>query len=198
MNPLLHTGHMIWKGRTMELSWSFGLGGGTFDVPVLEVGNGVFEVLSASAYTHLGGDVVDKRIVDWLVPNFKRKEGIDLFERQTNSPASHRDSRESQSGLCSDLLDRLRASVENSLREAKFPFKDLDELILVGGSTRISVVQDLVKRLTGKDPNVTVSLDEVFDLGAAVQTGILAGDVSDIVLWGSIHYLRVWGSLILM
>jgi len=77
------------------------------------------------------------------------------------------------------------------LREAKFPFKDLDELILVGGSTRISVVQDLVKRLTGKDPNVTVSLDEVFDLGAAVQTGILAGDVSDIVLWGSIHYLRV-------
>ncbi|KAG4379524.1 hypothetical protein GLYMA_16G002500v4 [Glycine max] len=162
----------------------FDLGGGTFDVSVLEVGDGVFEVLSTSGDTHLGGDDFDKRIVDWLASNFKRDEGIDLLKdkqalqrlTETAEKAKMELSTLTQTNI------RLRTPVENSLRDAKLSFKDLDEVILVGGSTRIPAVQELVKKLTGKDPNVTVNPDEVVALGAAVQAGVLAGDVSDIVL----------------
>ncbi|KAF1895503.1 hypothetical protein Lal_00044154 [Lupinus albus] len=195
----------------------FDLGGGTFDVSVLEVGDGVFEVLSTSGDTHLGGDDFDKRIVDWLASNFKRDEGIDLLKdkqalqrlTETAEKAKMELSSLTQTNislpfitatadgpkhiettitrakfeeLCSDLLDRLKTPVENSLKDAKLSFKDLDEVILVGGSTRIPAVQELVKKLTGKDPNVTVNPDEVVALGAAVQAGVLAGDVSNIVL----------------
>ncbi|RYR63592.1 hypothetical protein Ahy_A04g021384 isoform A [Arachis hypogaea] len=214
----------------------FDLGGGTFDVSVLEVGDGVFEVLSTSGDTHLGGDDFDKRIVDWLAGNFKRDEGIDLLKdkqalqrlTETAEKAKMELSSLTQTNislpfitatadgpkhiettltrakfeeLCSDLLDRLKTPVENSLRDAKLNIKDIDEVILVGGSTRIPAVQELVKKMTGKDPNVTVNPDEVVALGAAVQVGsccflekifnliifgweagVLAGDVSDIVL----------------
>ncbi|XP_058188585.1 stromal 70 kDa heat shock-related protein, chloroplastic-like [Rhododendron vialii] len=195
----------------------FDLGGGTFDVSVLEVGDGVFEVLSTSGDTHLGGDDFDKRIVDWLASNFKRDEGIDLLKdkqalqrltetaekakmelstlTQTNislpfiaataDGPKHMETtitRAKFEELCSDLLDRLKRPVETSLRDAKLSFSDLDEVILVGGSTRIPAVQELVRRLTGKEPNVSVNPDEVVALGAAVQAGVLAGDVSDIVL----------------
>ncbi|CBI39294.3 unnamed protein product, partial [Vitis vinifera] len=195
----------------------FDLGGGTFDVSVLEVGDGVFEVLSTSGDTHLGGDDFDKRIVDWLAQNFKRDEGIDLlkdkqalqrltetaekakielssltqtnislpFITATSEGPKHIETtltRAKFEELCSDLLDRLRTPVETALRDAKLSFKDLDEVILVGGSTRIPAVQDLVRKMTGKEPNVTVNPDEVVALGAAVQAGVLAGDVSNIVL----------------
>ncbi|XP_026417715.1 stromal 70 kDa heat shock-related protein, chloroplastic-like [Papaver somniferum] len=195
----------------------FDLGGGTFDVSVLEVGDGVFEVLSTSGDTHLGGDNFDKKIVDWLAASFKRDEGIDLLKdkqalqrlTETAEKAKMELSSLTQTNislpfitatadgpkhiettltrakfeeLCSDLLDRLKVPVQNSLKDAKLSFKDLDEVILVGGSTRIPAVQELVKSLTGKDPNVTVNPDEVVALGAAVQAGVLSGDVSDIVL----------------
>ncbi|KAL9245460.1 hypothetical protein vseg_019112 [Gypsophila vaccaria] len=195
----------------------FDLGGGTFDVSVLEVGDGVFEVLSTSGDTNLGGDDFDKRIVDWLADSFKRDEGIDLrsdrqalqrlteaaekakielstltqtsislpFITATQDGPKHIDTtltRVKFEELCSDLLDRLRTPVETSLRDAKLSFKDIDEVILVGGSTRIPAVQDLVKKMTGKDPNCSVNPDEVVALGAAVQAGVLAGDVSNIVL----------------
>ncbi|KAJ9552379.1 hypothetical protein OSB04_016424 [Centaurea solstitialis] len=195
----------------------FDLGGGTFDVSVLEVGDGVFEVLSTSGDTHLGGDDFDKRVVDWLAASFKKDEGIDLlkdkqalqrltetaekakmelstltqanislpFITATADGPKHIDTtltRAKFEELCSDLLDRLKRPVENSLRDAKLSFKDIDEVILVGGSTRIPAVQEVVKSLTGKEPNVTVNPDEVVALGAAVQAGVLSGDVSDIVL----------------
>ncbi|MFS7934217.1 putative Heat shock protein 70 family [Helianthus anomalus] len=182
----------------------FDLGGGTFDVSVLEVGDGVFEVLSTSGDAHLGGDDFDKRIVDWLAASFKKDEGIDLlkdkqalqrlietaekakmelstltqanislpFITATADVPKHIDTtltRAKFEELCSDLLDRLKRPVENSLRDAKLSFKDLDEVILVGGSTRIPAVQETVKSLTGKEPNVTVNPDEVVALGAAVQ-----------------------------
>ncbi|KAI3901585.1 hypothetical protein MKW92_035327, partial [Papaver armeniacum] len=178
----------------------------------LEVGDGVFEVLSTSGDTHLGGDDFDKRIVDWLAAGFKRDEGIDLLKdkqalqrlTETAEKAKMELSSLTQANislpfitatadgpkhiettltrakfeeLCSDLLDRLKVPVENSLRDAKLGFKDLDEVILVGGSTRIPAVQELVKSLTGKDPNVTVNPDEVVALGAAVQAGVLSGDI---------------------
>ncbi|PPD87946.1 hypothetical protein GOBAR_DD15134 [Gossypium barbadense] len=179
----------------------FDLGG------VLEVGDGVFEVLSTSGDTHLGGDDFDKRIVDWLAENFKRDEGIDLlkdkqalqrlteaaekakmdlpFITDTADGPKHIETtltRVKFEELCSDLLDRLKKPVENALGDAKLSFKDIDEVILVGGSTRIPAVQELVRKMTGKEPNVTVNPDEVVALGAAVQAGVLAGDVSDIVL----------------
>ncbi|KAK4491268.1 hypothetical protein RD792_002004 [Penstemon davidsonii] len=203
--------------KSNETILVFDLGGGTFDVSVLEVGDGVFEVLSTSGDTHLGGDDFDKRIVDWLAASFKKDEGIDLLKdkqalqrlTETAEKAKMELSTLTQTNislpfitatadgpkhiettitrakfeeLCSDLLDRLKTPVQNSLRDAKLSYSDLDEVILVGGSTRIPAVQELVKKLTGKDPNVTVNPDEVVALGAAVQAGVLAGDVSDIVL----------------
>jgi len=195
----------------------FDLGGGTFDVSVLEVGDGVFEVLSTSGDTHLGGDDFDKRIVDYLAEDFQRSEGIDLrkdrqalqrlteaaekakvelsstpqtsinlpFITATADGPKHIDSnltRAKFEEICSDLLARCRVPVEQALRDAKLNMTDLKEVILVGGSTRIPAVQELVKKMSGRDPNVTVNPDEVVALGAAVQAGVLAGEVSDIVL----------------
>jgi len=195
----------------------FDLGGGTFDVSVLEVGDGVFEVLSTSGDTHLGGDNFDKRITDFLAEDFKSSEGIDLrndrqalqrlteasekakMELSTLSQTSislpfitatadgpkhieNNLTRAKFEELCSDLLDRCRIPVENALADAKLDLSEIDEIILVGGSTRIPAVQALVKSLTGKEPNVTVNPDEVVALGAAVQAGVLGGEVSDIVL----------------
>lgn len=195
----------------------FDLGGGTFDVSVLEVGDGVFEVLSTSGDTHLGGDDFDKRIVDWLAESFKRDEGIDLlkdkqalqrltetaekakmelstltqtnislpFITATSDGPKHIDTtltRAKFEELCSDLLDRLRTPVETALKDANLSLKDIDEVVLVGGSTRIPAVQELVKKITGKEPNATVNPDEVVALGASVQAGVLSGDVSNIVL----------------
>ncbi|EOY04636.1 Chloroplast heat shock protein 70 isoform 1 [Theobroma cacao] len=154
----------------------------------------------------LGGGTFD-RIVDWLADNFKRDEGIDIlkdkqalqrlteiaekakmdlpFVTATADGPKHIETtltRVKFEELCSDLLDRLKTPVENSLRDAKLSFKDIDEVILVGGSTRMPAVQELVRKMTSKEPNVTVNPDEVVALGAAVQAGVLAGDVSDIVL----------------
>eukprot|EP00775_Hariotina_reticulata_P009349 gene9349-9512_t len=203
--------------KSNETILVFDLGGGTFDVSILEVGDGVFEVLSTSGDTHLGGDDFDKRIVDFLADDFQKNEGIDLrkdrqalqrlteaaekakielsnlsqtsinlpFITATAEGPKHIDSTLSRAQfekLCSDLLDRCRRPVEQSLRDAKLSISDINEVILVGGSTRIPAVQDVVKSMIGKDPNVTVNPDEVVALGAAVQAGVLAGEVSDIVL----------------
>jgi len=181
------------------------------------VGDGVFEVLSTSGDTHLGGDDFDKRIVDYLAGEFKKSEGIDLLkDRQalqrlteaaekakielsavpqtsinlpfitaTADGPKHIDTsltRAKFEEMCADLLDRCRVPVENALRDAKLTMTDVQEVILVGGSTRIPAVYQLVKKLLGKEPNVTVNPDEVVALGAAVQAGVLAGEVSDIVL----------------
>merc|ERR1719454_812934 len=195
----------------------FDLGGGTFDVSILEVGDGVFEVLSTSGDTFLGGDDFDKRIVEWLAGDFKKAEGVDLikdkqalqrlteaaekakmelsstantaislpFITATADGPKHIDtnlSRAKFEELCDDLISRCQVPVENALRDAKLSLSDMDEVILVGGSTRIPAVRDLVKKLTGKDPNMSVNPDEVVALGAAVQAGVLGGEVSDIVL----------------
>eukprot|EP00879_Flechtneria_rotunda_P000523 GHRR01000627.1.p1 GENE.GHRR01000627.1~~GHRR01000627.1.p1 ORF type:complete len:693 (+),score=284.61 GHRR01000627.1:142-2220(+) len=203
--------------KSNETILVFDLGGGTFDVSILEVGDGVFEVLSTSGDTHLGGDDFDKRIVDFLADDFQKNEGIDLrkdrqalqrlteaaekakielsalsqtsinlpFITATAEGPKHIDSTLSKAQfekLCSDLLDRCRRPVEQALRDAKLNISDINEVILVGGSTRIPAVQDVVKSMIGKDPNVSVNPDEVVALGAAVQAGVLAGEVSDIVL----------------
>ncbi|VAI29022.1 unnamed protein product [Triticum turgidum subsp. durum] len=171
---------------------------------VLEVGDGVFEVLSTSGDTHLGGDDFDKKIVDWLASTFKNDEGIDLlkdkqalqrlteaaekskmelstltqanislpFITATADGPKHIEatlSRAKFEELCSDLIDRLKTPVNNALKDAKLSVSNLDEVILVGGSTRIPAVQETVRKITGKDPNVTVNPDEVVSLGAAVQ-----------------------------
>merc|ERR1719163_2691871 len=205
------------ESKKNETILVFDLGGGTFDVSVLEVGDGVFEVLSTSGDTHLGGDDFDKRIVDFLADDFKSAEGIDLrtdkqalqrlmeaaektkqelssttqssvslpFITATADGPKHIDTtitRQKFEELCADLIDRCRIPVESALSDAKLSLNEINEVILVGGSTRIPAVQNLVKSLTGRDPNVTVNPDEVVALGAAVQGGVLAGEVSDIVL----------------
>ena len=195
----------------------FDLGGGTFDVSVLEVGDGVFEVLSTSGDTHLGGDDFDKVIVDHLADTFKSNEGIDLrqdkqalqrlteaaekakielssatqseinlpFITATPEGPKHLDltlTRGKFEELASKLIDRCRVPVEQSLKDAKLSSGELDEIVMVGGSTRIPAVLELVKRVTGKDPNQTVNPDEVVAVGAAIQGGVLAGEVKDILL----------------
>jgi len=195
----------------------FDLGGGTFDVSVLEVGDGVFEVLSTSGDTHLGGDDFDKVIVDYLADNFKANEGIDLrqdkqalqrlteaaekakielssatqseinlpFITATPEGPKHLDltlTRAKFEELASKLIDRCRVPVEQALKDAKLSTSELDEIVMVGGSTRIPAVLELVKRVTGKDPNQTVNPDEVVAVGAAIQGGVLAGEVKDILL----------------
>jgi molecular chaperone DnaK len=195
----------------------FDLGGGTFDVSVLEVGDGVFEVLSTSGDTHLGGDDFDKVIVDHLANNFKSNEGIDLrqdkqalqrlteaaekakielssatqseinlpFITATPEGPKHLDltlTRGKFEELASTLIDRCRIPVEQALKDAKLSSSELDEIVMVGGSTRIPAVLELVKRTTGKDPNQTVNPDEVVAIGAAIQGGVLAGEVKDILL----------------
>jgi molecular chaperone DnaK len=196
----------------------FDLGGGTFDVSLLEVGDGVIEVRATNGDGHLGGDDFDKRIVDWLADEFKRDQGIDLrqdpqalqrlyeaaerakvelsstTQTQINLPFVTADAsgpkhlntsltRAKFEQLSKDLIERTRAPVEQALADAKMTADDIDEVILVGGSTRIPAVQELVRRLAGgKDPNMTVNPDEVVALGAALQAGVLKGEVEDVVL----------------
>ena len=196
----------------------FDLGGGTFDVSILDVGDGVVEVRSTSGDGHLGGDDFDKRIVDWMAEEFKRDQGIDLrsdpqalqrlyeaAERakielsattstQINLPFITADAngpkhlnmtltRAKFEELVNDLVERTRGPVEQALSDAKLTAGDIDEVILVGGSTRIPAVQKLVRSLTGgKDPNMSVNPDEVVALGAALQAGVLKGEVEDVVL----------------
>jgi molecular chaperone DnaK len=203
--------------KSNETILVFDLGGGTFDVSVLEVGDGVFEVLATSGDTHLGGDDFDKKIVDYLADQFKKDEGVELrkdrqalqrlteaaekakielssvtqaeinlpFITATQDGPKHLDmtlTRAKFEELCSDLIDRCRIPVENALRDAKLSKNDIDEVVLVGGSTRIPAVQQVVKTVLGKDPNQTVNPDEVVAVGAAIQAGVLAGDVTGILL----------------
>jgi molecular chaperone DnaK len=196
----------------------FDLGGGTFDVSVLEVGDGVVEVRATSGDGHLGGDDFDKRIVDWLADEFKRDQGIDLrndpqalqrlyeaaerakvelssqTQTQINLPFITADAagpkhlnvaltRSRFDQLTGELVERTRGPVEQALSDAKMTSDDIDEVILVGGSTRIPAVQELVRRMTGgKEPNMTVNPDEVVAVGAALQAGVLKGEVEDVVL----------------
>jgi len=195
----------------------FDLGGGTFDVSILEIGDGVHEVLSTSGDTHLGGDDFDQKVMDWLAEEFKKQEGIDLksdkqamqrlkeaaekakcelssvVETNINLPfitadangPKHLDmtlSRAKFEELCHDLLERCKKPVEQALKDAGISKNEINEVVLVGGSTRIPAVQALVKEYTGKDPNQSVNPDEVVAVGAAVQAGVLAGEVKDIVL----------------
>ncbi|MEH2406994.1 MAG: molecular chaperone DnaK [Nostoc sp.] len=203
--------------KSNETILVFDLGGGTFDVSVLEVGDGVFEVLATSGDTHLGGDDFDKKIVDFLAEKFKKAEGIELrkdkqalqrlteaaekakielssvsqaemnlpFITATQDGPKHLDTtltRAQFEELCSDLIDRCRIPVQNALRDAKLNKGDIDEVVLVGGSTRIPAVQQIVKQVLGKDPNQSVNPDEVVAVGAAIQAGVLAGDVTGILL----------------
>ena len=195
----------------------FDLGGGTFDVSILEIGDGVHEVLSTSGDTHLGGDDFDQKIMDWICEEFKKQEGIDLkgdkqamqrvkeaaekakcelssvMETNINLPfitadangPKHLDlnlTRAKFEDLSRDLLNRCKTPVENALKDAGISKSDINEVVLVGGSTRIPAVQQLVKEYTGKEPNQSVNPDEVVAVGAAVQAGVLAGEVKDIVL----------------
>ncbi len=196
----------------------FDLGGGTFDVSLLDVGDGVVEVRATSGDGHLGGDDFDKRIVDWLAEEFKRDQGIDLrsdpqalqrlyeaAERakvelssattaQVNLPFITADAsgpkhlnisitRARFEQLTQDLIERCRGPVETALSDAKLTAGDIDEVLLVGGATRMPAVQELVRRLTGgKEPNMGVNPDEVVAIGAALQAGVLKGEVEDVVL----------------
>lgn len=195
----------------------FDLGGGTFDVSVLEVGEGIFEVKSTSGDTHLGGNDFDKKIVDWIAGEFQKNEGIDLrkdkqaFQRLTEAAEKakielsnttqttvnlpfitanpegpkHLEltlTRVEFEKMCGDLFDRCRIPVEQALKDANLISANLDEVVLVGGSSRIPAVQQLVRRITGKDPNQGVNPDEVVAIGAAIQGGVLAGEVKDVVL----------------
>ena len=195
----------------------FDLGGGTFDVSVLEVGDGIFEVLSTAGDTNLGGDDFDKAIVRWLVEDFEAKEGTNLtkdiqalqrlteaaekakmelsnVEKTTiNLPFITADkngpkhiqqdlTREKFETLCKNLIDRCSIPVEKALKDAKLDKSGINEVVLVGGSTRIPAIQQLVQSLTGKKPNKSVNPDEVVAIGAAIQAGILAGEITDILL----------------
>ena len=195
----------------------FDLGGGTFDVSVLELGDGVFEVASTAGDNHLGGDDWDQRVIDWMADKFNTDKGVDLRKdpmalqrlkeaaekakmelsatTQTNvnlpfitaidGVPQHLDytlTRGEFERITKDLLDRCRKPVERALADAKLKTGEIDEVILVGGSTRMPAVQELVKQMTGKNPNMSVNPDEVVAMGAAVQGGVLAGDVQGILL----------------
>ena len=195
----------------------FDLGGGTFDVSVLEVGDGVFEVLATSGDTQLGGDDFDEKIVQWLIKSFKDQEGIDLtqdsqalqrlteaaekakielstltqssinlpFISVTADGPKHLEkdlTRTKFEELCSDLIERCKTPIEMSLKDAELTPAAIDQNVLVGGSTRIPSVQTLVEKLLGKTPNQSVNPDEVVAVGAAVQAGVLGGEVKDILL----------------
>lgn len=205
------------ESKSNETILVFDLGGGTFDVSILEVGDGVFEVMSTSGDTHLGGDDFDKKIVDWLANQFQSEEGIDLrkdkqalqrlteaaekakielssvtqteinlpFITATQEGPKHLDktlTRAKFEELCSDLIDRCRIPVEQALKDSKLDKSKIDEVVLVGGSTRIPAVQEVVKRILEKEPNQGVNPDEVVAVGAAIQAGVLAGEVKDILL----------------
>ena len=195
----------------------FDLGGGTFDVSVLEVGDGIFEVLSTSGDTRLGGDNFDRKIVSFLLDQFSKNEGMSLkkdsqalqrlteaaekakielstvtettislpFITATDTGPKHIEEKLTRSDfeqLCDDTITACRTPVEQALKDAKLDKSQLDEVVLVGGSTRIPGIQELVKSLTGKVPNQTVNPDEVVAIGAAVQGGVLSGEVKDILL----------------
>ena len=195
----------------------FDLGGGTFDVSILEVGEGVFEVKSTNGDTHLGGDDWDEKIVDWLVESFRNAQGVDLskdnqalqrlrdaaekakielssmMETEINLPYITADangpkhlleklSRAKFEQLTEDLVQRCRQPFNAALKDAGLALADINEVILVGGSTRMPMIQELVQSLTNKAPNKTVNPDEVVAMGAAIQGGVLAGDVKDILL----------------
>jgi molecular chaperone DnaK len=195
----------------------FDFGGGTFDISILEVGEGVVEVKSTNGDTHLGGDDIDERLIEWIIEEFKRDQGIDLsndkmalqrlkeaaekakielsstMETEINLPFVTAD----QSGpkhlamkltrakfeqLAEPILGRLRAPVEQAIKDAGVDAKKIDEVVLVGGSTRIPKVQQMVRDLFGKEPNKSVNPDEVVAIGAAVQAGVLSGEKTDILL----------------
>jgi molecular chaperone DnaK len=195
----------------------FDLGGGTFDVSVLEVGDGVFEVKSTAGDTHLGGDDYDRRIVDWIADEFQGEEGIDLrkdrqalqrlleaaekakvelssvVQTEINLPFITADqngpkhliktiTRAKFEELTDDLTQRCVGPFQRALQDSKLSEKEIDEVVLVGGSTRMPVIQQLVKGMTGKDPHQGVNPDEVVAIGAAIQAGVLMGDVKDVVL----------------
>ena len=205
------------KGAEDETVLVFDLGGGTFDVSVLEIGDGVFEVKSTHGDTQLGGDDWDQRVIDWLVKNFKSQHNIDLAQdrmaaqrlkeaaekakielsqvqqTQINLPfitataegPLHLDETLTRSAfqeMTSDLIERCRIAFEQALKDAGVSKGQLSHVILVGGSTRMPAVQDLVLNLTGKEPNKSVNPDEVVAIGAAVQAGVLKGDVKDVLL----------------
>jgi molecular chaperone DnaK len=201
-----------------EMILVFDLGGGTFDVSILDVGDGVFEVRATSGDTHLGGDDFDKRIVDWIAQEFQREQGIDLrkdrqalqrlieaaekakielssavettislpFITADGSGPKHLEmklTRAKFEQLTADLVERCVGPVKQALADAKIAERDIDEIILVGGATRMPAVQALVRRLTGgKEPNQSVNPDEVVAIGAAIQAGVLAGEVKNVVL----------------
>jgi molecular chaperone DnaK len=195
----------------------FDLGGGTFDVSVLEVGEGVIEVKSTNGDTHLGGDDWDQRIVVWASDEFRKQEGLDLrndrqalqrlreaaekakielssmMETEINLPYITADAngpkhlvlkltRAKFEQMTEDLLKRCEVPFQNALKDANLSMNQLDEVVLVGGSSRMPMAQDLVRRLTGKDPNKGVNPDEVVAVGAAIQAGVLGGEVRDILL----------------
>ncbi len=203
--------------RQSELVLVFDLGGGTFDVSILEVGDGVFEVRSTSGDTQLGGGDFDMAIVNWIAEQFLEKEGIDLrrdrqslqrlteaaekakielsgvtvtdinlpFITATDEGPKHIELRLTRSkfeALCSELVSRLRLPVKQAMRDAGFGPMDIDEIVLVGGGTRMPMVQDLVRSILGREPNQNVNPDEVVAIGAAVQAGVLAGELKDILL----------------
>jgi molecular chaperone DnaK len=205
------------KGAAEQTVLVFDLGGGTFDVSILELGDGVYEVKSTNGDNHLGGDDWDQRVIDWLADKFKADHGIDLradkmalqrlkekaeqakmelsgaqtakielpFITADASGPKHLDyelTRADFLKITADLLDRCKKPVEAAMKDAGMKMGDLDEVILVGGSTRMPAVQELVKSLTGKDPHMGVNPDEVVALGAAIQGGVLAGDVKGILL----------------
>ena len=195
----------------------YDLGGGTFDVSILDLADGTFEVLSTNGDTHLGGDDFDNKIVDWIVEQFKKENGIDLrndkmamqrikeaaekakkdlsatMQTQISLPfisagangPLHFDTtltRAKFNEMTKDLVERTIIPIEKALRDADLTVKDIDQVLLVGGSTRIPAVQEAVKKATGKEPNKSVNPDEAVALGAAIQGGVLAGDVKDVLL----------------
>ena len=195
----------------------FDLGGGTFDVSILDIGDGVFEVLSTNGNTKLGGDDFDERIIEYLVSEFKKSNGIDLStdkmamqrlkeaaekakielsgmqQTQINLPfitadqtgPKHLDitlTRAKFEDLIRDLVDSTRIPVENALKDAKLTSDDISKVLLVGGSTRVPCVQEMVKKITGKEPDKGINPDECVAIGAAIQGGVLSGDVKDLVL----------------
>jgi molecular chaperone DnaK len=195
----------------------FDLGGGTFDVSILDVGEGVFEVRATAGDSHLGGDDFDQKIVEWLGSEFKKEHGIDLMQQRDalqrlreaaerakielssqvsteinlpyitavdNQPKhlNYNLTRAKFEELCADLMERVKKPFQQALDDAKVKSNEIDEVILVGGSTRMPMVQELVKRLTNKEPNRSVNPDEVVAVGAAIQAGVLGGEVKNIVL----------------
>ncbi|MFN3344492.1 MAG: molecular chaperone DnaK [Chloroherpetonaceae bacterium] len=205
------------KKKANEKVAVFDLGGGTFDISILELGDGVFEVRSTDGDTHLGGDDFDQRLIDYLADEFKKQEGIDLrkdpmalqrlkeaaekakielssrtdtevnlpFITATQDGPKHlviNITRAKFEALCADLFDRMLEPCRRAMKNAKLEVSDIDEVVLVGGSTRIPKVQDMVRQFFGKEPNKSVNPDEVVAVGAAIQGGVLKGDITDVLL----------------